>query len=77
MEMMEMQVRYIASIGPAAESLYEDVRYAGNAAQVDVAVGLDVADSLVGGYESDLFHCGMIGISYCGECKDTIFFVNL
>ena len=50
-----MQVLDIAGVGPAAQSLNEDVRNAGHAAQVYVAVGLDVADCLVGGYESDLF----------------------
>jgi hypothetical protein len=77
MEMMEMQVLYLAGIRPAAERLYKDMRHASHAAEVDVTVGLDVADCLVGGHESDFFHRDMIGISYCGECKDTIFFVIL
>ena len=56
MEMMEMQVFDLAGIGPAAQGLDEDVRNAGHAAEMDVAVGLDVAYGLVGGYESDFFH---------------------
>jgi hypothetical protein len=69
MEMMEMQVLHLAGISPAAQGLDEDVRNAGHAAQMDVAVGLDVADGLVGGYESDFFHFSTSGISYCGSAK--------
>ena len=55
-EMMEVQVLYIACVGSAAKRLYENVRHASDTAQVDMAVRSDVADSFVCCHESDVCH---------------------
>jgi XTP/dITP diphosphohydrolase len=56
MEMVEMEVAHISGIGPPAQRLDQDVRHAGDAAQVHVAMGRDVADSLIGGNETEFCH---------------------
>jgi hypothetical protein len=54
--MVELQVLDIARIRAAAERLDKDVRHACNAAQMDVAMGFDMADSLVGRNKSGWIH---------------------
>ena len=56
MEMVELQSADIPRIRPAAQGLDEAVGHAGDAAQVDMAVGRDVADRLVGGNEGQGLH---------------------
>ena len=56
MEVVEMQVTYIPGIGPAAQRLDQDMRHTGDAAQVDMAMGGNVADGLIGGNETEICH---------------------
>ncbi len=56
MEMVELQVSDIARVRTAAERLDKDMRHACNAAQVNVAMGFNMAYCLVGGNKSGWIH---------------------
>ena len=62
---MEVEVAHVARIGASAQGLDQDVGDAGDAAQVDVAMGGDVTDRLVGGNVLDRLHVE----DYCYFCK--------
>ena len=55
-EMMEVQVAYVPGVGTAAQGLDQDVRHAGDTAQMHMAMGRDVADGLIGGNEAEICH---------------------
>ena len=53
-EMMEVKVLDFTGVSPAAESIYKDVRNAGDTRQVDMVTALDYLYRLVGVHE--FFH---------------------
>ena len=56
MEMVEMKVGDITGIGTTAKSLYQAVGNTGNTAKMDMAVGRDMAHSLIRSNELDIGH---------------------
>ena len=64
-EMVEVQIAHVPGVRPAAEGLDEAVRHAGDTAQMDMTMGGDVTDRLVGGNVLDRLHFE----DYCYFCK--------
>ena len=55
-EMVEMEAGHVPGVSPAAERLYKAMGHAGYTAQMHVRIGRNVADGLIGRYESYVFH---------------------
>ena len=56
MEMVEFQALYVTGICTAAQGLDKDMGNTCYTTEMDVTVGLDMADSLVGSHETDWIH---------------------
>ena len=56
MEMMEMEVLYFTRVRPPAEGFDENVRHAGDTAQMDMVAAFYALHGLVGGNKMQFFH---------------------